>query len=544
MVSRRRAPLVATLGALALTCRHPTPAPADDTRARSPATAASVSTSVASASAAPSADASVTPSVSAALAASAVPANPNPFGSPVPIPQYTCPVVLRAPGHRAFLATADTQVAFVDGDDPLALANRSPTGALPPGYAPSDLVEIRTGRPRSAAACESSHACLRRDAAAALNGMLAEMRKDDVAADVTSAFRGFGTQCWVFASWSNKARGGFCEATQQSALPGHSQHQLGTTIDLFTTAWAEEGARTGGGVFRNGFGCSPGGRWLDENSWRFGYVLPYPIHPDDRNRGSRCEPRHDRPQAINAKTGYMQEPWHLRFVGTEAAARYHDAWLASGPGSPDEITLEQWLRRDRGLVGDAELPVCDGCQCGACATLATDDRGTPCGAASLQLDAAGRARAPADDPVLLDARARRDGDSIAVDVVVRSPPHTVSQTPVTAEGGPTYLAGSTYESLAPFPDGQARAYADLAGAWRVAVEPSSTPPAPTRWPWRASLASPELAGVWNRANVLLPARPDEASVRVRIHPTSEVSKLRVTLLRDGVEHHTREIEVF
>jgi D-alanyl-D-alanine carboxypeptidase len=523
-----RATLVATLGALAITCRHPTPAPADDTRAQPVAPAPALASAPAPA------------STSTTTTTSAV--NPTPFGTPVAIPRYTCPVVLRSSAHRSFLATADTQVAFVDGDDPLALANRSPTGALPPAYAPSDLVDLRTGRPRTAAACESSHACLRRDAAVAIDSMLAEMRKDNVAGQVTSAFRGFETQCWVFASWANKARGGFCEATQQSALPGHSQHQLGTTVDLFTTEWALEGARTGGGVFRNGFGCSPGGRWLDENAWRFGYVLPYPIHPDDRSNGSRCEPRRDRPAYINAKTGYMQEPWHLRFIGTEAAARYRDAWLASGPGSPDEITLEQWLRRDRGLVGDAELPVCDGCQCGACATFATEDRGTPCGAASLQLDAAGRARAPGEDPVVLGARATRDGDVLAVEVAVRSPAHTVTQTPVTASDGPAYGPAATYESLAPYADGQPRAYPDLAGAWRVAIEP--VPPVGARWPWRASLAAPELAGAWNRANVLLPAKPDDASVRVRVAATPGTSKLRVTLLRDGVEHDTREIDAF
>ena len=531
MVSvRHRAATLATLGALAITCRHPAPAPANDTR----------SIPVSALASAPALASAAAPAPAPALA-SAPALNPTPFGPPVPIPHYTCPVVLRG-AHRSFLAAADIQVAFVDGNDPLALANRSPTGALSPDFTPQDLVDLRTGRVRSAATCEASHACLRRDAAGALTAMLAEMNKDGVAGQVTSAFRGFGTQCWVFASWANKARGGFCEAAQQSALPGHSQHQLGTTVDLFTAEWAREGNRTGEGVFRNGFGCSKGGRWLDENAWRFGYVLPYPIHPDDRREGSRCEPRADRPKYINAKTGYMQEPWHLRFIGEDAAARYHDAWLASGPGSPDEITLEQWLRRDRGLVGDAELPVCDGCQCGACATFATDDRGTPCGAASLQLDEAGLPRAPSEEPALVAARATRDGQFVSIEVAVRSPPHTVTQTPVTGAQGPTYGPGSSFESLAPSADARPRAYADLKGAWRVAVEPVA-PQATPRWPWRASLAEPELAASWNRANVLLPAKPNEASVQVRVAPTPGTTRLRVTLLRDGVEHETREIDV-
>ncbi len=385
---------------------------------------------------------------------------------------------------RSFLAAADTRLAFVDGDDALALVNRSPTGALPPTYAPSDLVDLRDGRSRTPAQCESARECMRRDTATALNAMLGEMRTAKITGYVVSSFRGFGTQCWVFASWAHKARGGFCEATEQSALPGHSQHQLGTTVDLFTADWAARG-----GVFRNGFGCSSGGKWLDDNAWRFGFVLPYPIHPDDRKEGSRCEVRRDHAVPIDPKTGYKNEPWHLRFVGVDEAARYHAAWLASGPGTPDEITLEQWLRAQRGLPGDAELPVCDGCQCGACATLAQDDTGTPCGKESLELDDQDRIVAPTELPHIVEARAVVEADgSIRVEVTVHAPPHTPTQPPVTDTQGPIYPAGSTYLALAPYSDAAPRRYVDLRGAWRVAVEPA-TPADARRWSRAMAVAS-------------------------------------------------------
>ena len=196
----------------------------------------------------------------------------------------------RGPFH-SFLAAADTQVAFVDGNDWRALVNRSPTGALAPEYAPDDLVDVYDGKPYKAADCESRRECLRRDAAAALRRMTDAMRGDGLEARVQSSFRGFSTQCWVFESWARQARHGYCEATEQSALPGHSQHQLGTTLDLFTKDWIDTGARSGQGVFRNGFGCTRGGKWLDEHAWRFGFIVPYPIHPDDRKDGSRCEAR-------------------------------------------------------------------------------------------------------------------------------------------------------------------------------------------------------------------------------------------------------------
>jgi LAS superfamily LD-carboxypeptidase LdcB len=476
-----------------------------------------------------------------------------PFGAATAIARYSCPLVQRGGPFRSFLAAADTKFAFVEGDDGLALVNRSPTGALPPTYSPSDLVDLHDGKVRTAGQCDAAHECLRRDAAAALQGLLGEMRAAKIPGYVASSFRGFGTQCWVFANWAHKARGGFCEATEQSALPGHSQHQLGTTVDLFTEEWAAQGARTGEGVFRNGFGCSAGGEWLDDNAWRRGFVVPYPIHPDDRKDGSRCEARRDRSVPIDPKTGYKNEPWHLRFIGIEAAARYHDAWIASGPGTPDEITLEQWLRASRGLVGDAELPVCDGCQCGACATLAEDDAATPCGKESLRLEADGRVAVPAEPPHLLDARMTTAPDgSTRVEATVSAPSHTPTQPPVMGADGPGYPAGATYLAFAPYPGAQPRRYADLPGAWRVAVEPAGAAGtaraagaarAAARWPWRASLANAKLAETWNRANVVLPAKSGESNVSIAVALPAGVRQLRVALLRDGVEQDTRTLDL-
>jgi D-alanyl-D-alanine carboxypeptidase len=533
--------LLALVGA----CRHP--ALSDSAGARvgtetapAPAQASAPAPALASAQATAPALASAQALASATAPA---PTLANPFGIATPIPRYGCPVVQRGGGFRSYLAAADTKLAFVEGDEALALVNRSPTGALPPAYSPTDLVDLRDGRPRSASSCESGE-CLRRDAAGALKGMLTEMRSAKVTGYVVSSFRGFGTQCWVFESWAHKARGGFCEATEQSALPGHSQHQLGTTIDLFTNEWAQRGARTGEGVFRNGFGCSPGGQWLAENAWRFGFVLPYPIHPDDRKDGSACEARLDRLVPIDPKTGYKSEPWHLRFVGEDAAARYHEAWLASGPGTPDEITLEQWLRAGRGLVGDAELPVCDGCQCGACSTLDDDDAKAPCGKESLRLDEHGHVVAPAEAPQLLDTRiAVLPSGALRVDATVHAPPHTLTQPPVTTEDGPVYPAGSSYLALPTRAEGAVHRFADLPGAWRVAAEPASPAKAAGgRWPWRASLANPKLAETWNRANVVLPAKSGDAVVSFVVPALAGGRALRVALLRDGVETSAREIE--
>jgi D-alanyl-D-alanine carboxypeptidase len=478
-----------------------------------------------------------TPSADAMAPPPHVP-DPSPFGTAAAVARYTCPQVLAGNPFRSFISGADTRVSFVDGDDLLALVNRSPAGALPPTYVPTDLVDVRDGSPRTAAECEGAHACLRADAAKALGGMLDRMRADGVRGHVQSAFRGFGTQCWVFASWARQARGGFCEATEQSALPGHSQHQLGTTLDLFTVDWAERGKKSGQGVFRNGFGCSPGGLWIDENAWRYGFVVSYPIDPEDRRDGSRCEVRSDWAVPIDPKTGYKHEPWHVRFVGAENAAKYHEAWLASGPGTPAEITLEQWIRARRALVGDAELPVCDGCGCGACSTLASDGDHGPCGDASLRLDGAGRVVAPDEEPRIVEARAAPAADSsdgaLLLDVSVHASPHTPTQTPITTTAGPSYRDGAAFGALVAYPGGRPHAYVDLPGAWRVAAQP--VPLHGPRWPWRASLARADLGATWNRANVVLPAKAGDSSVRLRLVVAKETTAVEVTLLRDGKEH--------
>jgi D-alanyl-D-alanine carboxypeptidase len=461
-----------------------------------------------------------------------------PYGPATQVLKYPCAAVLQSGRLGSFLASGDTRWAFADGDDWLALVNRSPTGALSPDYAPVDLIDFRDGSVRSAAECDGGRNCLRREAAAALIEMMDGMKAAGIPPHVQSAFRSFATQCWVFDSWAHSAPGGFCGATEQSALPGHSQHQLGTTVDLFTEDWLAQSRTIGASVFRDGFGCSAGGRWLDTHSWEFGFVAPYPIHPDERQDGSRCTPHSHRSTSINPMTGYKDEPWHLRFIGIDNAARYHDAWQASGPGSSVEITLEQWIRSKRGFVGDADVPVCDGCQCGACSTFSGSVDHTPCGQETLQLDTAGAVLPAGDVPHIVELKtvAAFEG-TVEVDVTVRSAPHTPTQPPIFDDAGPAYGERQTYLALALRPAGAIHRYPDLPGAWRLAAEP--IPAGATRWPWRASLAAPRLAREWNEANLVLPAKPGLTTIRLRI-PASSARHVRFALLKGGVEEEVRD----
>lgn len=450
----------------------------------------------------------------------------DPFGRARVMPRTLCTGV--AGKH---VSERDLRTSFVAGEDLLAIVNRSPTGQLAPDWAPADLVDLRSGQSTAASECDKVQ-CLRKEAAGALGELLAEMKKRGFAGKVESAFRGYGTQCGTFLRWASK--GGFCDATEQSALPGHSQHQLGTTVDLFTEEWAKDER----GVFREGFGCTPAGKFLQEHATELGFVMPYPIHPDDRHRKQSCVVRWDIPININPKTGYRFEHWHIRYVGKEAAARFAKAFVASGPGTPNEITVEQWLRAEKGLGGsgapDAELPVCDGCNCGACSTLsapgedACDKKG-----GALHLDEHGRPIAGTNAPQI--ASAHRTGakkwHGHLVEVKLNVPDGVATQPPIVGPDGAGYLPGASFEKLAPYPETPPRAFPPLAGAWVVAVEPIPNDTG-VAWPWRAGIGATILGQTYDRANVLLPARP--GSVTLKIPIPDAPSRVRVVLLEGGV----------
>ena len=404
-----------------------------------------------------------------------------------------CAALAKGSGER-WIADKDLKSSFVDGDDLLALVNRSPQGALPPSYAPRDLVDVTRFEPKTPAECERWQ-CLRKDAAAALRPLLAAMAKQGFPGRIESAYRSYSAQCVTFQGWVKKSD--FCSATEQSALPGHSQHQLGTAVDLFTHEW-KEGHDT---VFRQGFGCTRAGQWLQEHAWEYGWVFPYPIHPDDRNPKQPCVPRFDHQVPINPRTGYRYEHWHLRYLGAESARELHEAERRADPTSPDAITLEQWIRRKRGLRGDAELPVCDGCACGACSTLA--GREGACKGSALALGGDGRPHPPAAAPALVSATLAEPGKwpGPVLSVTVEIPEGTLTQPPFVGPQGPGFDEGVTTAAFVPFPAAAPRGYPALPGAWRVGVALGDE----AELPLLAGLLERAVGDTYNRANLLLPA---------------------------------------
>lgn len=444
-------------------------------------------------------------------------------------PRAGCLALAKGSGPR-WLAEADLRGSFVDGDDLLALVNRSPQGALPPDYAPRDMVDIARFQPRTPADCDK-YQCIRREAGDGLRPLLAAMAREGFPAHIDSVYRSYAMQCQTFQGWVKRSE--FCAATEQSALPGHSQHQLGTTIDLFTQAWKAGGAT----VFRQGFGCTKPGRWLQEHSWEFGFVFPYPIHPDDLHEKDDCVARSDHVVPINPKTGYRYEHWHLRYIGKEHAAAFHAALLASGPRSPSALTLEQWIRGRRGLVGDTELPVCDGCNCGACSTLASAE--SACGGRALAVGESGAALPASGAPTLVSARRATDAEAgrwagtvLAVEVDV--PERTLTQPPFVGLPGAGLVGmpgfadvGTTTHAFVPLPKTAPRDYPALPRALRVGARAAGG----GEFVYAAGLADAAVGSVYNRANLLVPA---PVGKKVYMLPLPKLDgPLEVTLLLGG-----------
>ena len=110
---------------------------------------------------------------------------------------------------------------------------------------------------------------------------------------VNSAYRSYDYQLELFVDKVEQY--GEAEALVRSAKAGHSEHQTGLAVDVSVPAQ--------GCAIMQCFGDTEAGKWIAENSWKFGYIVRY-----ERDTTSI--------------TGYTYEPWHLRYVGMEIARMY------------------------------------------------------------------------------------------------------------------------------------------------------------------------------------------------------------------------------
>jgi hypothetical protein len=118
---------------------------------------------------------------------------------------------------------------------------------------------------------------------------------------VQSAYRSYSTQVATFNMWVRKV--GYSKAKLASARPGHSEHQLGTALDLKTPGGPEP-------WYYADWGTTKAGAWLRRNAWKYGWVMSY---PKSKSPSATC---------------YKYEPWHFRYVGRGIASKIHSSTLA------------------------------------------------------------------------------------------------------------------------------------------------------------------------------------------------------------------------
>ena len=128
--------------------------------------------------------------------------------------------------------------------------------------------------------------------------MMKAARNDGVSLIICSPYRDMERQTMLFTNKVNRYMDGgmsymdaYNLASQAVTVPGSSEHQVGLAIDIITDGYSS---------LDEGFGNTAAGKWLAENSYRYGFVLRYPAGKEEI-------------------TSIEFEPWHFRYVGVDAA---------------------------------------------------------------------------------------------------------------------------------------------------------------------------------------------------------------------------------
>jgi len=133
-----------------------------------------------------------------------------------------------------------------------------------------------------------------KEAADAYKKFIEAANRDGLTLESTTAYRSYSFQNTLYTNYVKED--GKELADTYSARPGSSEHQLGLAVDLNNPN--VEGKRLSDNDYK----------WVLENSYKYGFIVRYtkdgiPI------------------------TGYMEEPWHIRYLGIELATKVYESGL-------------------------------------------------------------------------------------------------------------------------------------------------------------------------------------------------------------------------
>jgi zinc D-Ala-D-Ala carboxypeptidase len=207
---------------------------------------------------------------------------PTPVATPRPTPQPAPPPVTGGPPVCEYTDVLTAHRAY--GDWPVSLLDT--IYHLPADYAPGDLVDT------SAAGVNGGY-LVRSLVIPDLQAMATAARANGTPIKLVSGYRSYAQQQSTFDYWVGV--GGYQQALRTSARAGHSEHQLGTVIDVTSEGGAAPWDYAD-------WAATPAGAWMAANAWKHGFVMSYP------------------PGAFDLSC-YDYEPWHYRYVGRDLAAR-------------------------------------------------------------------------------------------------------------------------------------------------------------------------------------------------------------------------------
>ena len=136
------------------------------------------------------------------------------------------------------------------------------------------------------------------EALSALKQMQADAKALGLNIPLVSGYRSYGTQESLYNKYVKKD--GEELANTYSAKPGHSEHQTGLAFDI--------------GMVERSFANTDEAKWIANNCYQYGFIVRYPKDKTDI-------------------TGYIYEPWHVRYLGTNNAKKVYESGL----------TLEEYL---------------------------------------------------------------------------------------------------------------------------------------------------------------------------------------------------------
>ncbi len=199
--------------------------------------------------------------------------------------------------NRKSQAFNKQKFSLTDPASPWVIANKH-NMLSPKTYAPADLVVPNVPLRNNITSDEKQ---LRFETARSLEKMVAAAKIEGISLNVQSGYRSYNFQVTLYNRYVQQQ--GQVQADSQSARPGHSEHQTGLAVDL-------------GGVTRTScnveacYADTAEGKWISEHAYEYGFVVRYPA-------------------GKTAITGYVYEPWHLRYVGIELSTEMNKTQITT-----------------------------------------------------------------------------------------------------------------------------------------------------------------------------------------------------------------------